>query len=570
MKTDNNVMTDTGRLFLAAGTGLISFFLFGTCGLASMPDAVLSGESSLPTVRMVPKKLSLFKNGYGTVTLEGKTAEGTAMELGNLPIPSYGSFWFSAEPGVSVRDLVSSKVKIIIPKPDYARSELLAANAGRLVKITTEKGGQITGKMVKSGNKEVLDSHRPNLMGAISSPMEDGYDMSRSSQGMTGSVLLETGTGYMMLREGDIQQVEFLDRNISFPSWPAERTRVVMNLERSAPGKTVTVNSLTSGISWLPSYRVELGAEGHGYLQCKASIMNELMDLDKVDMELISGFPALKMTGLPSPIAMKQSMSALLSALGSDNPGTEYARSLTSNYMSQARTPQPVFNMAPAMAIDPGKIKQAEDLFFYSIPDFSCKYRETVTRTLFDGSIPCRHIYTWDVPHQQILAEWKKSRSHVASPLDIWHCIQLTNALNQPWSTGIVEFVSQGRLAGQSTLTFTNPGEHVVVRLNKSMEAVTDVSEETVFSEKVSYKSSTCQKHTVEGTLTVKNISGKEMDIRVNKAVIGIPQAVSENGEMSSLPNGNRHLNPDGKIWWKITLKPGEEKKLTYQYTYLD
>lgn len=84
MKTDNDTMTGAERLVLAAGAGLLPFFLFGTCGWASMPDAT-SGEPSLPSVKMVPKKLALFKNGYGTVTLEGKTAEGSSMELAGLP-----------------------------------------------------------------------------------------------------------------------------------------------------------------------------------------------------------------------------------------------------------------------------------------------------------------------------------------------------------------------------------------------------------------------------------------------------------------------------------------------------
>lgn len=147
MKTDNDTMTGAGRLVLAAGAGLLPFFLFGTCGWASMLDAT-SGEPSLPSVKMVPKKLALFKNGYGTVTLEGKTAEGSSMELAGLPTPSYGSFWLSTEQGVSVRELISSKVKEIIPKPEYGRNELLAANAGKLIKITTTEGGMIVGRTV--------------------------------------------------------------------------------------------------------------------------------------------------------------------------------------------------------------------------------------------------------------------------------------------------------------------------------------------------------------------------------------------------------------------------------------
>lgn len=221
MKTDNDTMTGAERLVLAAGAGLLPFFLFGTCGWASMPDAT-SGEPSLPSVKMVPKKLALFKNGYGTVTLEGKTAEGSSMELAGLPTPSYGSFWLSAEQGVSVRELISSKVKEIIPKPEYGRNELLAANAGKLIKITTTEGGMIVGRMVKPVNNKVRESNRPNLMGSLSSPVEDGRDMNRSSFAMAGSLLMQTETDMWCSRKPRFNRSSFWKRRFPFP--PGRRT----------------------------------------------------------------------------------------------------------------------------------------------------------------------------------------------------------------------------------------------------------------------------------------------------------------------------------------------------------
>lgn len=571
MNTDHAVIIRVERLAKASGLGLLPLFLIGGLCPASVPDAASGDRVSVPEVRMKPTKLALFKNGYGTVILEGKTGEGVSMELTGLPTPSYGSFWLSAEQGVSVRDLVSGKASVRIPKMNYGKSEFLKANAGKLVRVTTDKGAVIAGRVVSPGNTRILDACRPNMMDAVSSPMkEEG-----SQPFMEKGALLQTETGCVMLEESSLQQIEVLDKDVSLPSWTVEKTRLLLNLETPAPGKTVTVSSLSSGISWLPSYRVELDADGHGHLQCKATIMNELMDMEKVQMELISGFPSLQMPGLPSPISMKQTMSELFAALGTDKPGLEYVRSqLTSNvYMSQMRMPQPVYDMESPTSIDPEKMRQAEDLFFYSIPDFSCKYKERITRTLFNGTVPYGHVYTWDIPNQKILAEWNQSQSRgeaPASPLDVWHCIQLTNSMNLPWSTGMVEFVSRGRLAGQSTLTFTNPGEQALVRLNKSMETMVNLSEENVASEQVKYKDYLRRKYTVEGTLTMKNVSGRDMDMRVSKAVIGTPSSVSEEGKMSSLPNWERSMNPDGKFQWITTLKPGEEKKLTYQYTYLE
>jgi hypothetical protein len=68
----------------------------------------------------------------------------------------------------------------------------------------------------------------------------------------------------------------------------------------------------------------------------------------------------------------------------------------------------------------------------------------------------------------------------------------------------------------------------------------------------------------------MKNVSGRNMEFQVNKDIIGTPETVLREGEMSSLPNWNRSLNPNGKFQWKLTLKPDEKKELEYQYTYLD
>lgn len=96
------------------------------------------------------------------------------------------------------------------------------------------------------------------------------------------------------------------------------------------------------------------------------------------------------------------------------------------------------------------------------------------------------------------------------------------------------------------------------------------VSEETLSSEPVQVRGSSYRKYTIKGTLTMKNVSGRNMEFQVNKDIIGTPETVLREGEMSSLPNWNRSLNPNGKFQWKLTLKPDEKKELEYQYTYLD
>ncbi len=261
-------------------------------------------------------------------------------------------------------------------------------------------------------------------------------------------------------------------------------------------------------------------------------------DLEKVDMSLFPGFLAWRCP-LPSPISMKQNMSALFAALGSKNP--ERNNAVPHGQLHEpGPPPQPVFTMEKATAIDPGTVKQAEDLFFYSLPDFSCKYRETVTRNLFGGDVPYRHIYTWDIPQPEGpvgMEPEPRPRGGgfpagrlALHPVDEW----LESALVH--GNGGIRF--PGQTCRADTLTFTGSGERVLVRLNKSMETMVHVSEETLSSEPVKVRSSSYQKYTVKGTLTMRNVSGRNMEFQVNKNIIGLRKLFREKEKCPAFPIG--------------------------------
>jgi len=70
----------------------------------------------------------------------------------------------------------------------------------------------------------------------------------------------------------------------------------------------------------------------------------------------------------------------------------------------------------------------------------------------------------------------------------------------------------------------------------------------------------------VEGTLKLKNYKSKEVRVEVGKTVRGDVESQSDDGKATKLGEAIQTDNPLSRLTWKIPLKPGEERVVTYRY----
>ena len=70
----------------------------------------------------------------------------------------------------------------------------------------------------------------------------------------------------------------------------------------------VFVHYLTRGLSWAPSYRVDITDPKTLSVELYAVVKNELADLDGTEVMLISGFPSVQFAHVTSPLAAGTSL----------------------------------------------------------------------------------------------------------------------------------------------------------------------------------------------------------------------------------------------------------------------
>jgi hypothetical protein len=95
----------------------------------------------LPDAKLKIEKIALFKNGLGFFTAAATLPENEkTVRFGQLPIPSFGTFWVGYGRDVKVRSLVTAMEDWEEKFPLQSLGQLLQANAGRRVILRTGPG----------------------------------------------------------------------------------------------------------------------------------------------------------------------------------------------------------------------------------------------------------------------------------------------------------------------------------------------------------------------------------------------------------------------------------------------
>ena len=520
--------------------------------------AVLSTLATAGEVQMQTERVALFKNGYACVQLQGKLPEGQRQIVQNVPLPVLGAFWCQAPTRVQRLEGREREVEVALPR--FSHTDLLKANEGKCAIIELNNDRMIQGIVS-------FPSQEPKQGSFIIAPKEQREENPHV-------VVLNTFQGTSVgIATGMICSVTFpAGEQPVLPSRKIKLAELEVELAEPAPGGELRISCLAQGISWLPTYSLELGEDEQAALSCKATIINDLVDMEHVHLELVSGAPSLGRALVPSVLAHMGNMEMLLKELGDEREDSGVVHALMTNNATFARSGLggvPDFSDTEALAASVGQLNRAEDLFYYSIPDFTCRRGDTAMRKVFSLSVPYRHVYTCAVPNQDGLM----MRSRRGMPIaQVFHCVRLTNTGELPWSTGILTCTSGGRLVARSTLPFAAAGQEALLQLSRTLDADVSCREQLVFKGR---SASRARAHSEEqkaspsvycGFLTLHNKSAKPMDMELTKAISGTAKETSHEGEISVSPSysGNAH----SLITWKVRLEPGEKKVLKYSYDY--
>jgi hypothetical protein len=532
----------------------------------------VAGDDAQPTVQTHLKRVALFKNGFGFFVREGALSEAQrAVLLGPFAAPAHGTFWLSTPSRAQLASVIARQVMVSRKIEARTTYELLRANVGKSV-VLGEYGGGLVGTILS------FASDRPPI------PGPDPYAMGVGSRegdsfppGPGEFMLLDTPAGIVAVGAGGYGQVRFMSRDLN-TTLLVDDPQVQLEAVLSAPtrGDWLSVSYLARGITWAPSYLIDITDPKQARLSAKAEIINEGEDLDGTHVDLVTGFPNLEFADVLSPMSMKTNLAQFLQSLAA-GPTRLDMSIMTQNVAGYAEAPRGGrggggamggFSMPGYGAAAAGQV--AEDLFLYPIENVTLKKNETGYYPLFTEAVPYTEFYEWQIgDYLNPEGYYAPQRGDQEPQREIvWHSIRLTNTMEMPWTTAPAQLMKDGQIIGQDTLKYTAPTSKGTVRITQAVGVKAEQTEVEVNREREAIRlyGDSFDRVTITGTLRATNYTKEPISLEVAKELSGDVKETVPKAEDVTLARGLKAMNPAHELTWKIELKPGDGKEITYTY----
>ena len=233
--------------------------------------------------------VDLFKNGLAIVKREATLGKAGTYSIDDVPTPVHGTFYIDStgtvDAAVKMRD-------VEVPASEVPPGSLQDDLAGKKVTVhfKGDKRAPLSGTMlkIKPAKGEQVAGH---------------------------FLVLQTAKGRAYVEPSEVAAVESEDAGTTVTR---RRPQLVLALAATDKAETkVTIRYITNGMSWAPSYRIDITDPKTLTLEQHAVIRNELADLDGAEVRLISGYPSVEYAHVRSPLAPRTSLAAFFSELAS-------------------------------------------------------------------------------------------------------------------------------------------------------------------------------------------------------------------------------------------------------------
>lgn len=517
---------------------------------------LLNAQTELKT-----ESVSIFKNStaFFIKTGEVKTPTGHwQITKEQIPQALNGTLWFISPTGQfkSIRSFVDTTKK---EKPVFANnfSELLALNNGKQVKVylyNNEKEGTIT----LEGTIAIPAALTKEKDSNLNLPM---YPI-QSSDGRT-----------HIIAPSSIKQIEFPDSKVSYSRSIENKTLVPtvrINFKNKAAAQNLQMMYLQKGLSWKPDYLVELIEENKAKLKLRATVVNDIEDINVKTLNLVAGVPNFKYATSLSPLVNLMHSSVYLGNLASvDNVVNFSNRNEFVGYgdFQAPTTTNNNNNFSGASAV--------EDLYYYTLEDIILKKGERGFFDVLDIEVPIEHIYVTHLKANNAAYVNNYSYNEPKNPVD--HTIKLKNNSKYTWTAGSAMVIKRSKEKkihpiSQDVLLYTSQNDDISVKLTEAPDVGVTYSETEIKRDAQKTlkhndgKSYYYDLITVKSEMKLQNFKKKDIRMDIKRTLTGQLVESSEKWKKAERVLTYFSVNPVTDVCWETTLKAGEEKKITYEY----
>lgn len=547
----------------------ITFFLITLFSLIAPLQIEFAQDKKSVNIKI--ESLSLFKNGLGFIVSGGTLPEDSKTVLiGQLPIPTFGTFWVGYPKEVKLKKLITTIDEVEKKAPVISLAQLLQVNTGKKV-IIHVSDKDIEGIILPRADiKEEESSQSPYFMGSSKNP--NPYDNYIQPVTVNEILNIQTEKGIVSINPNSAIRVEFADENPSNVTSTIQKIPSIrLELEKPAGGENITVSYLAHGLTWSPGYLIDLSDPKTAKFSAHATIINELTNFENIKLQLVTGFPNIRFGDINSPVAKNQSLADFLSSLSNNNQrGNQYmlTQGVLSNSMAMVDELESPIVPGYSTASE-GLV--AEDLFFYPVNNFSLKKNETAWIPLFTADMPYKHIYIWNIGDFVDANErynFQMSSQENKNGEEVWHSCRIVNTLDMPLTTAATEFITDNEFTGQDVCYYTPPKGETTIRINKALNVIAEQTEIEVDRKRDAsvfhgYRYDLVK---VRGELKIRNKIHRKINMEISKQLSGEVLESIPKSEDIKTAKGLKQVNEKHLLKWEIELDAKSEKTISYQY----
>ncbi len=487
------------------------------------------------------KSIGLFKNGLGLVRHEFTISKPGEYVLSHAPTPINGTFWVEGDAEIVTR---LTKVQTDSPVP-ASGTDIAKEFAGKEVAI------QLKGKNPVTLVGRILKSHSPSRLVAINTQNGITY----FDKGLIELISLKSQVNMKIGRPGLIFNVVKLGK------------RPV----------TVVVSYLARGIAWAPSYRIVLTSDKKMVITQKAIVRNELCDFNAANLKLISGFPNIRFANVNSPISPRTSWSKYISELNRRRYSF-YNPPVIQNVAIQRAMPRYSHLSSASSSLPTMNIKgEGTDIHYQDFGTFGMKNGDVLMKNIATKNIDYERIVEWKIPDLRnewgrYINEYQRRQNLEKYDNSPWDSIRFANQFPFPMTTAPATiYTPAGRILGESFSYWVNPGEKTILNITKALSIVTNTSENEIKDEreKMYIMGWSYQRCRLKGTLVMKNTRSKPVKILIRRKFSGKLLKADGSPKCQLLESGIYSVNERNELNWELSLRPGEERKINYEYSVL-
>lgn len=529
-----------------------------------------------PTEKGVESKVvsvALFKNGLAVIKRQVPLQGAGIYRIEDVPEPVHGTFLVESNGPVEARVEVRKFLARNQPQlGTHLQDELIG------LKVT------INGRSSKSPIVgTVIGVPKPEIDSAASSMLSRSSSIP-TSHAASRFLLLKTEKGISYFDIGEIVSLEAEGKPQPKELEMESRPVLLLDAPAKGTGDNAMISYLAHGLSWAPSYKVDLTDAKRLTIEQNAAIRNELADLSDTEISVISGYPSVQFGEVVSPLAASQTWTHFFQQLGN----RKSVNAFNNSFVMQNSAYNVASNIAsihggdtsPTIAPNSG---DTIDLFYHSIGKRTLKKGDAFTLTTGTAQVDYERVVEWSIPDNR--DEWGTPNSNrridpstgEALQDDVWDALKFKNALPFPMTSAPAMVVTAGKFSGQGQVLWTNRNEEATLRVNKALSIrARHVEYENQMGEPgqaerdlVYLGGRRFRKVTVNGELRLCNHRPSETKMIIKRQFSGDYVKGDESPKIDLREEGVWTVNKRNELTWSLSLKPAEERTVKFQYTVL-